>query len=134
MRPSIELSFTECRRLLATKTVGRIAFRTDNGLRILPVNYVVDDERIVFRTAAYGVIARSLRGADVAFEVDDLDDELRAGWSVLAVGPCARIDDSAEVTRIQQGARPEPWAAGARDLYFALPWKGLSGRRLGDQA
>ena len=61
MRPSIELSREECRALLASKTVGRIAFQTGNGLRVLPVNYVVQEDRIVFRTAEHGVIARLAR-------------------------------------------------------------------------
>ena len=132
MRPSIELSRQECRALLATKTVGRIAFHAGHGLRILPVNYVVHEESIVFRTAEHGVIARSIRVADVAFQVDDLDEQLRAGWSVLAVGRCERITDPALLDAIERGDDPTPWAAGTRDLYFAVTWKGLTGRRLGD--
>jgi hypothetical protein len=132
MRPSVELPPKECRQLLTTKTVGRIAFQTDNGLRVLPVNYVVHEDRIVFRTAPYGIIARSIRAADVAFEVDELDEQLRAGWSVLAIGRCERVEDPAELSAIQQDDAPTPWAEGTRELYFAVRWKGLSGRRLGD--
>lgn len=132
MHSSVELTPTECRRLLATKSVGRIAFQTGNGLRIFPVNYVVRDNSVVFRTVPYGVIARSIRVADVAFQVDDLDDEMRTGWSVLAVGRCQRLDDAAELTEIRQSGSPTPWAEGTRDLHFAIRWKGLSGRRLGE--
>lgn len=132
MRPSIELSSAESLRLLSTRTVGRIAFQTDNGLRIFPVNYVVDGERIVFRTAAYGVIARSIRATEVAFQVDDLDDQLRSGWTVLAVGRCERLEDVTEVAGFRDGDGPEPWVDGTRELYFTIRWKGLSGRRLGD--
>ena len=131
MHPSIDLRPEECLRLLTQQTVGRIAFQTDNGPRILPVNYVVHHNRIVFRTAPYGVIARRARGADVAFEVDELDNEMRTGWSVLAVGRCERIEDVSELTTIQQEGPPTPWATGTRDLYFAIRWRGLSGRRLG---
>src|SRR5687768_10877181 len=127
---SIELPPQECLRLLKEKVVGRIAFNTANGLRILPVNYVVHDDRIVFRTVPYGVLARS-RAADVAFEVDELDDQLRAGWSVLAVGPCERIEDAADLAAIRESEPPTPWVSGSRDLYFGIRWKGLSGRRLG---
>ena len=130
MHPSIELSRQESRALLATKTVGRIAFHAGHGLRILPVNYVVLEDSIVFRTAEHGVIARSIRVADVAFQVDDLDDQLRTGWSVLAVGRCERLTDPERLDAIEQA--PTPWAAGARDLYFAVTWKGLTGRRLGE--
>ena len=132
MHNSTELSRADCLQLLSTRTVGRIAFQTDNGLRIFPVNYVVDGERIVFRTVAYGVISRSVRGNEVAFQVDDLDEQLHTGWSVLAVGPCERIEDPDELARIRRTDSPTPWAAGARDLHFAIAWRGLSGRRLGD--
>lgn len=132
MRPSLELSREECRALLATRTVGRIAFQTGNGLRVLPVNYVVLEDRIVFRTAEHGVIARSIRAADVAFQVDDLDDQLHTGWSVLAVGHCQRLTDPEQLEAVAKASPPAPWAAGPRELHFAVTWKGLSGRRLGD--
>lgn len=130
MRPSVELSREECRELLRTRSVGRIAFHAGHGLRILPVNYVVHEDRVVFRTAAHGVIARSIRVADVAFEVDELDDQLRAGWSVLAVGRCERVTDPDQLATIAQAQSPTPWAAGERELHFAITWAGLSGRRL----
>lgn len=133
MRQSIELSPQECRQLLETKSVGRIAFRTGNGLRVLPVNYMVRGDRIVFRTAAHGVIARSIRAAEAAFEVDELDEHLRSGWSVLAVGTCRRLEDAEELRRLRQEGVPMPWAPGERGLYFAVTWRGLSGRRLGDE-
>ena len=132
MQPSIELSRAECLQLLGQKSVGRVAFQTADGLRIFPVNYVVDDDRIVFRTLPYGVIARSIRVADVAFEVDDLDEELHSGWSVLAVGSCQRIEDPSEVASLRQSEPQQPWVDGTRELYFAIRWKGLSGRRVGD--
>jgi uncharacterized protein len=131
VQPSIELSRAECLQLLEQKSVGRVAFQAADGLRIFPVNYVVHDERIVFRTLPYGVIARSIRLSDVAFEVDDLDEELRSGWSVLAVGRCERLEDPSELAGIRQSGLPQPWADGTRELYFAIRWKGLSGRRLG---
>lgn len=131
MTESTELSRAECRALLEQKSLGRIAFSTSGGLRIFPVNYVLRGDCIVFRTLPYGVIARSIRSADVAFEVDEIDEDLRRGWSVLAVGRCARISDPAEVEAIRRDHSPEPWVGGSRDLYFSITWKGISGRRLG---
>lgn len=130
MHPSIELSRAECLHLLRQKSLGRVAFQTANGLRVFPLNYVVHDDRIVFRTLPYGVIARSIRASDVAFEVDDVDEELRSGWSVLAVGRCQRLEEP-ELTSFRHSEVPQPWVEGTRELYFAIRWKGLSGRRLG---
>ncbi len=76
------------------------------------------------------MIARSIRASDVAFEVDDLDEELRSGWSVLVVGHCQRLEDP-ELTSVRQSQVPQPWVEGTRELYYAIQWIGLSGRRVG---
>ena len=40
----------ECWQLLDTTTVGRLAFTTDTGIEVLPLNFVVFESRIYFRT------------------------------------------------------------------------------------
>ncbi len=101
------------------------------GIRIFPVNYRMFADGIVFRTLPYGVIANSAHGAEVAFEVVDVDDELRSGWSVLAVGRCERVEDPATVRTIRSEGDVEPWAAGRRNLYFQVNWIDLTGRQVG---
>jgi nitroimidazol reductase NimA-like FMN-containing flavoprotein (pyridoxamine 5'-phosphate oxidase superfamily) len=127
-----ELTLDECLRLLRTKRLGRIGLSTPAGLRILPVNYVLHQAAIVFRTLPYGVIANSAHGAQVAFEVDDVDEDLQSGWSVLASGPCRRIEDPAEVRLVREEDDPTPWAEGLRNLYFRLQWEDLTGRQVGE--
>jgi uncharacterized protein len=127
-----ELTVGECLELLRSRSVGRIGMRTEAGLRILPVSYVLDgDDRIVFRTLPYGVIAGSAQGAEAAFEVDQLDEDGQVGWSVLAVGTCRRIEDPDEVQALRAQRNPEPWADGQRNLYFKVDWSDLTGRRVG---
>src|SRR3954452_16477567 len=93
-----DLTVEECLRLLETKRIVRIGLTTDVGPQIFPVNYVLsEDQRIVFRTLPYGVIANHAHEAAVAFEVDDLDEDTQSGWSVLATGPCSRIADPTDV-------------------------------------
>jgi nitroimidazol reductase NimA-like FMN-containing flavoprotein (pyridoxamine 5'-phosphate oxidase superfamily) len=125
-----ELSTTECLELLASRSVGRVAMATDRGLTILPVSFVVDDGAIVFRTLPYGVIAATAPGAEVAFEVDDLDEAARAGWSVVATGVCRRVEDPAEIHALRSENDPEPWAEGQRTLYLRIERPELTGRRL----
>jgi nitroimidazol reductase NimA-like FMN-containing flavoprotein (pyridoxamine 5'-phosphate oxidase superfamily) len=127
----VELTVQECLELLETTTVGRVGLVTEAGIRIFPVNYTVFADNIVFRTTPYGAIADSAHGAEVAFEVDALDHEAHAGWSVLAVGRCERIEDPATVRLIRSERDVEPWAAGQRILYFTIAWTDLTGRRLG---
>jgi uncharacterized protein len=129
----VELTVQECLELLETTTVGRVGLMTEAGIRIFPVNYTVFGDAIVFRTLPYGAIANSAHGADVAFEVDDLDAELHSGWSVLAVGRCERVEDPATVRLIRSEHDVEPWAAGQRNLYLQVSWTDLTGRRVGER-
>jgi uncharacterized protein len=127
-----ELTVQECMELLETTSVGRIGLMTEAGIRIFPVNYIVFGDAIVFRTLPYGAIANSAHGAEVAFEVDDLDDEAHSGWSVLAVGRCERVEDPATVRLIRAERDVETWAEGHRNLYFQVSWTDLTGRRVGE--
>ncbi len=78
-----------CRTVLSTHGVGRIAVTASDGRpAVVPVNYEVVDNAIMFRTAPDSVPAAAV-GTDVAFEVDHVDEALSQGWSVLAVGPAA---------------------------------------------
>lgn len=125
-----ELTLDECRELLARRQVGRLALTTPGGLRIYPVNYALQDDDLVFRTLPYGEIANNAVDAQVAFSVDELDEDMAAGWHVLAVGTCRRVEDPGEVRVIKHDSDPEPWAPGHRTLYFRLPWDDLTGRRV----
>jgi uncharacterized protein len=129
----VELGPAECRDLLATDSVGRLAFVTPAGPRIVPVNYVVVGDSVEFRTTAYSELATYGPGTEVAFEIDHLDRERRRGWSVVASGPLHRLDDDeADELRFRSPAQdPQPWAGGHRALWLRLSWRDLSGRRVG---
>ena len=127
-----ELTYIECRDLIARTAVGRVAFGTPYGLRVVPVAYTVHDDAIVFRTAPYTELGRYAPGTGVAFEIDSLDQVTGTGWSVVAVGELVAVDDAEELSRIRSSADPAPWVSGLRHLYLALRWRDLSGRRLAD--
>ena len=121
-----ELTHAECADLLATDTVGRVAFVTSAGPRIIPVNYVLVGDGVEFRTTAYSELAVDAVAHAVAFEVDHLDPEHKRGWSVVAHGTCTRVEEP----RPEEGG-PEPWAGGHRSLLLRLEWRELTGRRVG---
>jgi len=126
-----ELNNDECERLLRSGVVGRAAVGTPSGPHIVPVNYSVVDDMIVFRTTPYSVLGTYGLNAQMAFEVDSVDHEYWSGWSVLARGRSEPVADADEVQRINRSWAPHPWASGQRNLYVALPWAELTGRRLG---
>ncbi|MDN5762464.1 MAG: pyridoxamine 5'-phosphate oxidase family protein [Microlunatus sp.] len=123
----VELDRAESLRLLAAKKVGRLAMVHDGAPMIIPMNFTLTDERVIFRTLAHGLAAHAV-GHPVAFEVDDIDDFLEAGWSVV-VGGTARLLSEEELSELRGGG-PDPWAEGPRTLYVEVPIEHLSGRQL----
>lgn len=73
--PVTELSAEECWEMLRAEEVGRLAFRLVDEVHITPVNYVVEGETLLFRTAEGNKLLGVVMGAAVAFEVDRHDDE-----------------------------------------------------------
>ncbi|MFE6828480.1 pyridoxamine 5'-phosphate oxidase family protein [Streptomyces sp. NPDC057690] len=120
----------ECRTLLSTHGVGRIAVRTDDGRpAVVPVNYDVVDDAIVFRTAPNSTPAAAV-GTEVAFEVDHMDEALSRGWSVLAVGPASVVTKPMDVHRLTERAHTTPWAGGEREMWVSIRPTRLTGRRI----
>ncbi|WP_328445297.1 pyridoxamine 5'-phosphate oxidase family protein [Streptomyces sp. NBC_00386] len=124
-----ELSRAECRELLSTHGVGRVAVSTELGPAIVPVNYSVVDDTIVFRTAR-GATPALACGSLVAFEIDRVDDVFSQGWSVLARGYAREVTDSDEERRLAERAYSAPWAGGRRDMWVRVEPYALTGRRI----
>ena len=112
MTTTTRLSQSECRDLLVGGVVGRVAMATPVGPRIVPVNYSVHGDAIVFRTAPYSELSTYGWDNELAFEVDQLDFDKHQGWSVVAIGRAHVVDDPEEVQRIRREREPRPWATG----------------------
>ncbi|MFF3821489.1 pyridoxamine 5'-phosphate oxidase family protein [Streptomyces bluensis] len=124
-----DLGLDECRALLSTHGVGRIAVSTPEGPAVVPVNYEVVDDTIAFRTAPGSVPAAAV-GTDVAFEVDHVDEAMSQGWSVLAVGPARVVAEPDAARRLAERAHSEPWPGGEREMWVSVRPTRLTGRRI----
>ncbi|UOB08089.1 DUF1918 domain-containing protein [Streptomyces sp. HP-A2021] len=125
-----DLSPQECRTLLSTHGVGRIALPASDGRpAVVPVNYEVVDDAIVFRTAPGSVPAAAV-GKEVAFEVDHVDEAMSQGWSVLAVGPAHVVTEPDAVHGLTRRAHTTPWAGGEREMWVSIRPASLTGRRI----
>ncbi|HMA46695.1 MAG TPA: pyridoxamine 5'-phosphate oxidase family protein [Frankiaceae bacterium] len=124
------LTAAQCLDLLATQQVGRVAFVANEAHpTILPVNYVLDGDRIVIRSGPGPKLDAADRGDVVAFEVDQLDPAGRTGWSVVAVGAARRLRTVGEQARA--AALPlRPWAPGPRSYFIQITPGRLTGRLL----
>jgi nitroimidazol reductase NimA-like FMN-containing flavoprotein (pyridoxamine 5'-phosphate oxidase superfamily) len=123
-----DLSESECLQLLASRSLGRLAYLDDDGPVVLPVNYVVHDGTVLFRTSPHSAVGRIVPTQTAGFEVDDIDEDTRSGWSVLVRGPATVV----EVDELPATAedRPSPWVDGVRTLHVRITPRSISGRRL----
>jgi hypothetical protein len=123
-----ELTPGECLGLLRSKRLGRVAY-DDAGPVVLPVHYVIDNDTVLFRTSPYSSLGQNMRTSQAALEVDEIDDETHAGWSVLVRGP-ARYVEATDLP--DTAARPTPWreCKEAQSLHVRITPTTISGRRL----
>ena len=123
------LSPAECFDLLEPGGIGRVGFMSADGIMMLPVNFAMTGKTIVFRTAPDTLLAL-YADAQVSFEVDRLDEALRAGWSVLVQGHAHKVTDERDTEHLEDRTHLEPWAGGARDVYVRITPARISGRRI----
>lgn len=123
------LTADECLELLRTKTLGRVGVHIGDELAILPVNYALLDDEIVFRTDPGTKLSAALMKTMVAFEVDEADPEAASAWSVLVTGFCEEIRDRATRARVD-ALDLKPWVSEGRDFVVHIRTKRLTGRRV----
>ena len=123
------LDEAECRRLLATASVGRVAFTEGAMPAIQPASFAVSGNDVLIPTGMGSKMAAGSRGAVLAFEVDDYDLTERTGWNVTVVGPSRLISDPSHVTALN-GLGVLPWAPATTHCYIALHIAVVRGRRI----
>ena len=98
------LTVAECRELLTRHHFGRFGFVDAVGVlpSIVPVNYLLDEDKVVIRTDAGRKLAAALRGAPVAFELDGVDETDHVGWTVLVSGRAEEITDEDTLAELRQ--------------------------------
>ncbi len=85
----------ECWRLLSTTSLGQVALSVGALPRILPVQYYVNNRRVVVCLGHEKIPPSSLRDTVLAFGADGIDRRTRAGWWVQVLGhgvPAEQLD------------------------------------------
>ena len=80
-----ELGRDECLTRMATQRLGRLGVVVDGVPLVLPMQFVMDGETVVFQTNQGAKVFHAPL-ASVSFEVDHVDWEKGEGWSVLLQG------------------------------------------------
>ena len=126
------LNRRQCLDLLQGVRVGRLVF-TENGLpEVQPVNFRLWRDDVVIRVAGGAKLAAATDKRVVAFEADELDPDLRTGWSVTVLGHAQEVTEVDELVEVA-GTFVEPWAEGRRDHFVRIRSEKITGRQFRDR-
>lgn len=119
-----------CLLLLGGDTIGRLGVVAHGAPRIFPVNYALDGDTVVFRTAHGTKLDEGVR-APACFEVDAFDRGARTGWSVLVLGHLEEVTPyQHKVYDRVRALLIDPWAPFEKDHIVRLVPDHISGRKL----
>jgi hypothetical protein len=96
---------------------------------VQPVNFRTHLEQVVIRVAGGAKLEAAVGRSVVAFQADQLDPELRSGWSVTVVGHAELITGVADLVELS-GTWLRPWVSGRREHFVRIRPEKVTGRRL----
>ncbi|HUJ65690.1 MAG TPA: pyridoxamine 5'-phosphate oxidase family protein, partial [Acidimicrobiales bacterium] len=109
---------------------GRLGVVSDGSVEIFPVNYVFADGRVAIRTDPGTKLTAAALGR-VAFEVDEVDEPARTGWSVLLKGTGYDVTDSIDSASEEVRQFPvDTWVPGERASWLRIEPTSITGRRI----
>jgi nitroimidazol reductase NimA-like FMN-containing flavoprotein (pyridoxamine 5'-phosphate oxidase superfamily) len=118
------LTEEQCWALLRTHELGRLAFHLGDEVHLAPINYAVDGETLLFRTAEGSKLLGVEMNPDVAFEIDEVDEQ--QARSVILRGVARHLGEDEE-HRVEN-LPLRPWVSGLRYDVVEIRPTGISGR------
>jgi len=124
------LHLGDCFQLLKSVPLGRIGFVAGGEVVILPVNFLVDGQDVVFRTAAGSKLCAVEVGHYVGFEADSYDAATGTGWSVVVNGLAEIVESDEEEARLDTFGLSS-WGSGASGrVWVRIRPSSITGRRI----
>lgn len=126
----VAIDRNDCVALLEKAHWVRIGFITDNGVGVLPVNHLLHDGAIFFRTAPGSKLGSAAASGPVTVEADDGDPATREAWSVMVRGHASIVTDQDMIEQLM--ALPfEPWALPDTQAFWVrIEVEEITGRRI----
>ena len=124
--PITVLSEEACWDRLDAEEFGRMAFHLADEVHIIPLNYALDGQRIVFRTAEGSKLLGVAMNEDVAFEIDRVEEDSERAWSIIVRGKATILDG--EDARNADNLRLRPWVSTTKFNVVAISVEEISGR------
>lgn len=120
-----ELDEVQAWEFLTAHRIGRLAIVIGGEPDIFPVNYVVDGQSLVFRTAEGSKLLAASLGGRMAFQVDEWTHE--GAVSVLAHGTphVMEGEERESATSLELG----PWVPTHKEHWVRLEVDEVTGRR-----
>jgi len=134
--PITVMTLEECWDFLRSQEFGRLAFHLLEQVHITPINYAVDGDTILFRTAEGSKLLAVVMNPDIAFEIDDYGET--HARSVIVRGTARQLDEHEEHRAENVPLRPwiptmkynvveiTPTEVSGRSFELARPWLHLA--------
>lgn len=119
------LNEQEALKKLESLSLGRIVVRRSDDMDIFPVNYVIDEGNIYFRTAEGNKLFSINLNHDVLFEADEVKDG--KAWSVVIRGQAELVKDLKEIAHADT-LDLNPWIPTLKYNYVRIVPANVSGR------
>lgn len=123
--PVTLLSQSQSWDLLRSNAFARIALSVGDRPEIFPINYAVQDETLLFRTAPGTKLATLTVNQHVALEIDGYDAD--GGWSVVVKGT-AHAAEFGEDFDVASTSGLRPWVATVKQIFVRLTPQDITGR------
>ncbi len=124
--PITVLGDSDAWNLLSSVALGRLVTSFGGQLEIFPVNFVTQNQTVLFRTAEGTKLFTTVMNEKVLFEADD--HTVAEGWSVIVRGT-ARVLSSSEEIREADKAVLMPWVPTEKLRYVRVTPSEISARR-----
>jgi uncharacterized protein len=124
--PITILSESECWNLLASVALGRLVTSVDGQPEIFPVNFVVQNRTVLFRTAEGTKLVSAAINNRLLFEADE--HNVSEGWSVIVKGTASTLRTD-ELLEEAERAQLLPWTATVKQHYVRVKPLAVTGRR-----
>jgi len=123
-----ELGRDECLTRMATQRLGRLGVVVDGVPLVLPMQFAMDGETVVFQTNQGAKVLHAPL-TSVSFEVDHVDWDDGVGWSVILQGFGADITSAVdERSEELRSLAVHSWAPPPADRWLKIIPRKITGR------
>ncbi|WP_047260717.1 pyridoxamine 5'-phosphate oxidase family protein [Corynebacterium uterequi] len=128
-----ELNREESLELLASSSFGRLVVRRTDDIDLFPVNYIVNNGKVYFRTAEGTKLFSVTLNRRVLFEADSVDLDAQTAWSVVIKGEARVLSDGEAIAA--EDFPLKPWLPTQKYNFVEVTPEVVSGRsfQLGEE-